>query len=150
MLILKVVGIDKVLAGVVGRVDIDELDFARVGFLQELEDFEIVALDYKVEGDVPVHAVLRAWTQGSGRGGEGELPGAALAMPIESVLLLPFVYRATEKLLEDFEVHFSFDQDFREKSFWRRSMFSATTSADFVSGSAGLSGFIGISARTFG
>ena len=36
------------------------------------------------------------------------------------------------------------------KSSLRRSIFSATTSADFVSGSAGFSGFIGIPAGAFG
>ena len=47
-IVLEVVRIDEVLAGVVGRVDVDELDFPGVGFLEELEDFEVVALDHEV------------------------------------------------------------------------------------------------------
>ena len=58
--VLEVVGLDEVLTGVVGRVDVDELHLPRVGFLEELEDFEVVALDHEVLGGIPVHALFRA------------------------------------------------------------------------------------------
>ena len=59
-IVAEVVRVDEVLAGVVGRVDVDELHLAGVGFLEELEDFEIVALDHEVARGVPIDAVLRA------------------------------------------------------------------------------------------
>ena len=43
-IVLKVVRVDEVLAGVVRRVDIDELHLAGVGFLEKLENFKIVTL----------------------------------------------------------------------------------------------------------
>lgn len=44
----EIVGIDEVVAGVVRRVDIDHLDLAEIALLQELEDFQIIALDVEV------------------------------------------------------------------------------------------------------
>lgn len=44
----KVVLIDKIIAGVVRRVNVDHLDLAQIGFLQELQHFQIVALDIEV------------------------------------------------------------------------------------------------------
>ena len=104
--VLEVVGIDEVLAGVVGRVDVDELHLAGVGFLEELEDFEVVALDHEVLGGVPVHAVFRARTQGAGGGGEGELAGAAFAVPVEAVFLLGIGDGLiAHELLEHVQIH---------------------------------------------
>ena len=113
--VLEVVGIDEVLAGVVGRVDVDELHLPGIGLLEELEDFEVVALDHQVLGGVPVHAVLRAGAQGAGGGREGELAGAAFAVPVEAVFLLPLIHRAAEKLLEHLEVNLAFGEGFGEQ-----------------------------------
>ena len=44
----KVVLIDKVLARIVRRVNVDHFDLAQIGFLQELQHFQIVALDVEV------------------------------------------------------------------------------------------------------
>ena len=44
----KVVLIDKIVAGVVGRININHLDLAKIGFLQEFQHFQIIALDIKV------------------------------------------------------------------------------------------------------
>ena len=113
--VLEVVGIDEVLAGVVGRVDVDELHLPGVALLQELEHFEVVALDHQVLRGVPVHAVFRAGAQGAGGGREGELAGAALAVPVEAVLLLALVHRAAEQLLQHLEVHLAFGEGFGEQ-----------------------------------
>ena len=40
-----VVGIDEILSCVIRRVDVDHLDLTDIGFLEELEDFEIVSLN---------------------------------------------------------------------------------------------------------
>jgi len=103
--VLEVVGIDEVLASVVRRIDVDELDLAGVALLQDLQHFEVVALDHQVLRGVPVHAVFRARAQCAGRGRERELAGAALAVPVEAVLLVALVHRAAEQLLQYLEVH---------------------------------------------
>ncbi len=50
----KIIGIDEVVARVIRRVDINHLHLAEIAFLQELEHFQIVALDVEVFGTVPV------------------------------------------------------------------------------------------------
>ena len=52
----EIVGIDEVVAGVVRRVDVDHLHLAEIALLQQLKDFQIVALDVEVFGGVPVLA----------------------------------------------------------------------------------------------
>lgn len=105
-IILEVVGIDEVVAGVIGRVDVDKLYLPGVRFLKELEDFEVVALDHDILRGVPVHAVCLAGAQGARGGGEGELPGAALAMPVQSVLLLGIGDSlVANKLFEHIHIH---------------------------------------------
>ena len=42
---LKAVVVDEVMTSIVGRVDIDHLHLAQIRLLQELEHFQIVALD---------------------------------------------------------------------------------------------------------
>ena len=53
----EIIGVDKVVAGIVRRVDIDHLDLAEIALLQELEDFQIIALDVEVFSGVPVLAL---------------------------------------------------------------------------------------------
>ena len=50
----EVVVVDEVVAGVVGRVDVDELDLAEVRLLEQLQRLEVVALDEEVLGGVEV------------------------------------------------------------------------------------------------
>ena len=59
----EIIGIDKIVAGVVRRVDIDHFDLAEIAFLQELEDFQIIALDVEVFGGVPVLALCHTGAQ---------------------------------------------------------------------------------------
>ena len=44
----KIVLIDKIIACVIGRINVDHLDLAQIGFLQELQHFQIIALDVEV------------------------------------------------------------------------------------------------------
>ena len=44
----KIVLIDKIIAGVVRRINVDHLDLAQIGFLQELQHFQIISLDVEV------------------------------------------------------------------------------------------------------
>lgn len=59
----KVILIHKVVAGVVRRINVDHLDFSEIGFLQQLQHFEVVALNIEVLCGVKVHAFLPAGTQ---------------------------------------------------------------------------------------
>ena len=83
----EVIGIDKIIAGVVGRVDIDHLHLAVVSRLQQLQDLQVVALDVEVPGGVPVHAFLRAGAQGAGGTLLGQPQAFRLALPLKLVLL---------------------------------------------------------------
>ena len=95
----EVVVVDEVVARVVGRVDVDHLDLAEVGLLQELEDFEVVALDVEVFRLLEIHALGFAGAQRlvDGRVGGGD--GFALAGPVERVALDGAFDDAAGKLL---------------------------------------------------
>src|SRR5271157_4742378 len=89
--VLKVVGIDEVTAGVIGRIDVDQLDLAGIALLQELEHFEIITLDHEVLGGIPIDALLRARAKRAGGGGQRDLAGVALAVPVEAILHLTLI-----------------------------------------------------------
>ena len=44
----KIILIDKIIACIIGRVNVDHLDLAQIGLLQELQHFQIIALDVEV------------------------------------------------------------------------------------------------------
>lgn len=67
----EVVFVDEVVACVVRRVDVDELDFAGVVLAQELQRVEVVSLDVQVPGGVPVLATFLDGSQGLGDGFAG-------------------------------------------------------------------------------
>src|SRR5690554_169591 len=79
--------IDEIVAGIIGRVDIDHLDLAQVGFLQEFEGVEVIAFDEEVFGGVEVDALVSRGSQRLGDGGVGGDGGGALSGPVESVAL---------------------------------------------------------------
>ena len=95
----EVVIIDKIIARVVGRVDVDHFDLAEIGLLQELEGVEIVPFDEQVLGGVKVHAFFPAGAQGFGNGGIGRQHGLALARPVQMIALLRAFHDAVGKLL---------------------------------------------------
>ena len=59
----EIVGVDEVVAGVVRWIDIDHLDLAEIALLQELENFQIVALNVEIFGGVPVLSLRHAGAQ---------------------------------------------------------------------------------------
>ena len=99
-----VVGVDEVVAGVVGRVDVDHLDLAQVRLLQELEHLEVVALDDEVLGGVEVDALLRAGAQGAEARRLDGLEAVGLARPVHAVALLAHVHRLAQRQLQPLEV----------------------------------------------
>ena len=83
----KVISIDEIVAGVVGRVDVDHLLLAVVGRLQQLQDLQVVALNVEVLGGVPVHTFLWAGTQGASGTLLSQPQAVRLALPLKLVLL---------------------------------------------------------------
>ena len=55
----------KSLPSVIGRVDVYELHLAGIALLQELEHFQVVALEHQVLRRVPIDALLGAGTEGN-------------------------------------------------------------------------------------
>ena len=55
----EVIVVDKVMARIVWGVDVDELNLAGVGLLQNLERVEVVALDVEVLRGVPIFRCVR-------------------------------------------------------------------------------------------
>ncbi len=86
--VLEVIRVHKVFAGVVRRVDVDQLDLARIALLQQLEHFEVVAFDHQILRAVPIHAFFRTRPQSAGAWCQGNLAGAALAVPVQTVFFL--------------------------------------------------------------
>lgn len=104
----EIVFVDEIVAGVVGRVDIDELDFAGVVLAQELQRVEVVSLDVQVLGGVPVLAAFLDRTQGLGDGFADEAFRLAFAGPSELVAF-PVAFRhITKSLFQRVEVHRAF------------------------------------------
>lgn len=104
----EVVFVDEVVACVVRRVDVDELDFAGVVLAQELQRVEVVSLDVQVPGGVPVLATFLDGSQGLGDGFAGEAFRLAFAGPSELVAF-PVAFRhITKSLFQRVEVHRTF------------------------------------------
>ena len=85
--ISEIVGIDKIVAGIVGRVDVDHLHLAVISRLQQLQDLQVVTLDVKVLGGVPIYAFLWTGTQSAGGTLLGQPQAVRFALPLKLVLL---------------------------------------------------------------
>ena len=83
----KVVLIHEVIARVVGRVYVDHLHLAEIGFLQQLQNLQVIALNIEVLRRVPIHAVPRYGPQGGGTAFLCQPQTVAFALPLELVLL---------------------------------------------------------------
>ena len=83
-----VVGIDEIVAGVVGRIDVDHLHLAVIRLLEEFEDFQVVALDEYIAGGVPIDGFVGRGDEG----GEGRclhgFESVSFAGPFEAVAFL--------------------------------------------------------------
>ena len=95
---LEMVVVDKVVAGVVGRVDIDHLHLAQIAFLQQLQHLQVVALDVQVLGGVPVFALFRAGAQRLAGGLVGLHHRGLLAHPGKLVCLIALQHIAGKHL----------------------------------------------------
>src|SRR5690554_5405754 len=92
----EVVWIDEFLAGVIGRVDVDLLDLAVVALLQQLEHFQVIALDKQVLGGVEIHRFLPAGFEGGGGRLLNQPQAVPLAGPVHAVALSAAVKNVCE------------------------------------------------------
>ena len=97
-IVAKIVLIYEVMARVVGWIDIDHLDPAMIALLQELQDFEIIALDVEMLCRVPVLALFLARAECPRRGRLRETQGLPLAIPSEAVAFLLVIHIVTKQL----------------------------------------------------
>ena len=81
----KIIGIDKVVAGVVGRVNIDHPDLAVISGLQEFQDLQIVAFYVEVLCLVKVDALLGTGPQRAGGALLRQFQALRLALPLKFV-----------------------------------------------------------------
>ena len=100
-ILLEVVVIDKVVARVVRRVDVNHLDLAQVVVLEQFEHFEVVAFDVEVLRVIEIDGFLFAGAERHRGWGVRLADGVALAGPVELVaFLLPFDHFAVDFLHE--------------------------------------------------
>ena len=114
-IVLKIVRVNKILACVVRRIDIDQLHLAGVALLEKLQHFEIIALDHQVLRRVPIDALFRAGQQRSGRRRQRDLSRATLAVPVQPILFVALIDRCAEQSLQHVEVNFAFREGVREQ-----------------------------------
>ena len=101
----KIVLIDKVITRIVRRVNVDHLDFAQIGFLQELQHFQIIALDVEVLAVKATGCAVLTNTVGhhrTQRCRDGRIcrqHRLFLVRPCELIALLPALYNGVGKLL---------------------------------------------------
>ena len=60
---MEVIMIHKVVTCIIWWVDVYHLHLAHIGVLEQFEHFEVVALDIKILGGVPVHTLFRTRAQ---------------------------------------------------------------------------------------
>ena len=101
----KIVLIDKIIAGVVRRINVDHLDLAQICFLQELQQFQIIALDIKVLTvkaagcAIFAKAVCHNRAQRCRNGRIGRQHRLFLVRPCKLVALFPTLHNGIGKLL---------------------------------------------------
>ena len=121
--ICVIVGINEILAGVIGRVNIDQLHLARIGFAQQLQHLQIIALDHNVLGRVPILAVALCRAQRAEAWGQRKGARAGLAFPIQAIAFSAFFHLVAQQLSQYLEIDLSVGNDAREQGFERRDIF---------------------------
>ena len=103
-----IVGIDKIVAGVVGRVNVNHLDAPKVRLVEEFQNFEVVAFDEQVLCVGDAHAF--AW-RGDERRTARRLQQAnriAFARPRERITFGALVRHIAERGAQFFKIHLVF------------------------------------------
>ena len=100
----KIVPIDEVISGIVGRVNVNHLHLAQIALLQEFQHFQVVALNIEVFGGVPVHALRRTGPQGLANGPVGLHDSGLFAHPGELIGLVALQYHIRQQLPQQVKV----------------------------------------------
>ncbi len=83
----ETVVVDEVISSVVRRIDVDHLHAPSIALLQQLEHFQVVALDEQVTRILLVHSIARDWRESALARRRGYASRVALAGPRESEML---------------------------------------------------------------
>ena len=59
----EIVVIDEIITGIIGRVDVNHLDTSEVGFAENFEDIEVIALNIKIFGRIEINRFFTARAQ---------------------------------------------------------------------------------------
>ena len=105
--LLEVIAVDKIIASVVGRVDIDHLDLAIIRLVQNLQRRQIITLDKHIARCIPIDGIR---SFGVERLDSLLLDGSenvALALPAKPIALTQ-IYRLTQSRLELLPVDLAF------------------------------------------
>ena len=103
----KVILIDKVIAGIVGRINVYHLDLAEIGLLQKFQDFQIIALNVEILAVKTTGCAVFADTVRDHRAESGgnrricRKYGLPLVRPGELIALLAPLYNAVRELLPE-------------------------------------------------
>ncbi len=97
----EIILIYKIVAGVIRRVNIDHFDLAKIGFLQEFEHVEVIALDIQVFGGVKIHAFFPARAQRGGNRRVRQQYGLLLIRPRKLIALFVPLHDNGRKLLSE-------------------------------------------------
>ena len=113
------VGIDEgIVAGIVGRVDVNHLHAAGVGFLQDFQCFEVFGFDKHVLRTVEICGFFFAGNKGAGSGALQVEIGGGFTRPIELVTFARAgkVFRAEDEF-ELLKIDLAFAKDFGKDLF---------------------------------
>ena len=87
-IVLILVRIDKLLAGVIWRIDVNHLDLAEVRLLEQFQHLQVITLNEEVFRSVEVHAFITGGLERCDTGGLNDLHALGLARPVQAVAFL--------------------------------------------------------------
>ncbi len=114
--IAEIVVLHDIISRVVRRIDVDHLHAPVIAFLQELQHFEVVALDVEILRRVPVLALRLARAQRPHARRLRQAQRRVLAVPGEIVAVARIVDGVAEQIPQLVEIHLSIARDLREEA----------------------------------
>ena len=95
----KIVLIHEVVARIVGWININNFNLTKIGLLQELQHFQIIALDIEIFGVVKIHAFPTAGAQRFGNGSVCKQDRLLLVRPCKLIPFLSAIHHLDGDLL---------------------------------------------------
>ena len=96
--------INEIVTSVIRRVNVNHLDCTKITFLQKFQHFQIVALDVKVLGSIPIHAFFLTRTQRFTDRLVGFHDSSLFTYPCKFVCFAALNHITRKHLLEQFKV----------------------------------------------